>query len=246
MARIAALTLVLIFLAARAEAIVITLDFTSLPSAQGWAYFQSGLPENSVFSVNGSALQQSTVGTGFGNGNPNYILSGVVNAIDPFDLIVRTRLLATEGGPSGFGFGVRTAIPNQEYHIGFTNVNVGDPLGNVAAVDTTAFHTYRLSATPGSTYRLFVDGLLALSGPFSATGGALNGVQFGDLNDLTGNANVEITFLQFLQPVTSAPEPGTLLMLTIGVSFFALRRRTSVRRCTRVNNWKAGVAKEGS
>src|SRR5690349_17993670 len=34
----------------------IALSFDSLPTAQGWTYFQGGVPESSVFSVTGVSL----------------------------------------------------------------------------------------------------------------------------------------------------------------------------------------------
>src|SRR5260370_759685 len=46
-----------------------TLKFDSLPSAQGWTYFQGGsIPETSAFSVTGTSLIQDTIGTGFTGG----------------------------------------------------------------------------------------------------------------------------------------------------------------------------------
>jgi hypothetical protein len=177
-----------------------SLQFNSLPSAQGWTYFQSdGIPEASVFSVTGTSLIQNTIG--IGEHGPNYAMFGVVNGSEPFELTVRARILAYEGTErGGFFFDVRTASPNQEYFVGFTPSEVMDALGNSAAIDTTVFHTYVLSATPGGPYTLNVDGQLTLSGPVSATGGALNAVQFGDGANLgPTNAQAEVTQLEFSQ-----------------------------------------------
>ena len=177
-----------------------SLDFNSLPSAQGWTYFQSdGIPETSIFSVTGTSLIQDTIGTG--EHNPNYAMFGVIDGTKPFELTVRARILAYEGtAPFGFFFDVRTASPNQEYAIGLTPSGLQDPLGNGAAVDTTVFHTYVLRATPGGPYKLYVDGQFAFGGPFSATGGALNAVQFGDDAGLgPTNARAEVTELEFSQ-----------------------------------------------
>jgi hypothetical protein len=93
------------------------LNFSSLPSAQGWSYFQGGsIPETNVFSVTGTSLIQNTIGAGFtANANPNYAMFGVVDGTQPFQLTVRARILAYEGTqPFGFFFDVRTATPNQE------------------------------------------------------------------------------------------------------------------------------------
>jgi hypothetical protein len=179
-----------------------SLQFNSLPSAQGWTYFQGGsIPETSVFSVTGTSLIQNTIGTGFVGGiNPNYAMFNVVDGSEPFVLTVRARILAYEGtDPCGFEFGVRTATPNQEYAICFTPSRLTDPLGNGTAIDTTVFHTYVLRATPGGPYTLDIDGHFAFGGPFSATGGALNAVQFGDEASLGANAQAEVTELEFSQ-----------------------------------------------
>jgi hypothetical protein len=177
-----------------------SLQFNTLPSAQGWTYFQGdGIPETSVFSVTGTSLIQDTIG--IGEHGPNYAMFGVVDGSEPFQLTVRARVLAYEGTqPFGFFFDVRTAAPNQEYAIGFTPASVIDPLGNGIAIDTTVFHTYVLRATPGGPYTLDIDGHFAFGGPFSATGGALDAVQFGDGANLgPTNAQAEVTELEFSQ-----------------------------------------------
>ena len=181
----------------------IVLTFNSLPSAQGFTYFQGGgIPESRVFSVNGKSLTQNTIG--IGQGNPNYAMFGVVDGSKPFVLTVRVRILAYEtfgiGGPGGFFFDVRLATtPEQEYAIEFTKSLVTDPLGNSVAIDTTVFHTYTLKATPGGNYTLSIDGQFAFGGPFSSTGGALNAVQFGDGNGQGANAKAKITKFVFSQ-----------------------------------------------
>lgn len=208
-----------------------SLQFNSLPSAQGWTYFQGdGIPETSAFSVTGTSLIQHTVGTGIGPGftpSPNYAMFGVVDGTQPFQLTVRARILSYEGtGPFGFFFAVRTASPKQDYAIGFSPSGVADGNGNGVAIDTTTFHTYVLSATPGGPYTLDIDGHFALGGTFDTSGGALNAVQFGDGNSQFANANAEVTQLDFTQgasadlslAMTASPNPvavGSNLIYTI-------------------------------
>jgi uncharacterized repeat protein (TIGR01451 family) len=126
---------------------------------------------------------------------------GVVSGTAPFVLTVRARILAYEGtAPGGFFFGVRTASPNQEYGVLFTPSGVTDGVGNGVAINTTVFHTYVLRATPGGPYTLDIDGHFAFGGPFSATGGALNAVQFGDGASLgPTNARAEVTQFDYSQ-----------------------------------------------
>lgn len=182
-----------------------SLRFDTLPSdpSQGWTYFQSdGIPERSIFSVTGSSLIQNTIGTG--EHNPNYAKFNVVDGTRPFVLIVRVQIQDYEGTqPFGFFFDVRTANPNQEYAIGLSPSRVQDPLGNGVDINTKDFHTYVLRGTPGGSYTLDIDGQFAFAGPFSATGGALNAVQFGDGAGLgPTNARAEVTRLEFSQDTT--------------------------------------------
>lgn len=56
-----------------------SLQFNSLPSAQGWTYFQGGsIPETSVFSVTGTSLIQNTIGTGFVGGVVGHSEGGLI------------------------------------------------------------------------------------------------------------------------------------------------------------------------
>src|SRR5687767_2675862 len=49
----------------RAQTVPVSLDFTSLPSAQGWEFRTSGkYAETALFSVDGTTLHQKTMGTG--------------------------------------------------------------------------------------------------------------------------------------------------------------------------------------
>jgi len=176
----------------------ISLRFDSLPSAQGWTYFQADDPEAQIFQANGTSLIQNTIG--IAHGGPNYALFDIVDGSKPFVLKVRARIISYEfAGPGGFFFDVRTATPNQEYAINFSPFGLTDPLGNGAAVNTSVFHEYILKATPGGPYSLTIDGQFAFGGPFSATGGALNAIQLGDGSDLGANAKVEITEFEFVQ-----------------------------------------------
>ena len=191
-----------------------SLQFNSLPSAQGWTYFQGdGIPETSVYSVTGTSLIQDTIG--IGEHGPNYAMFGVVDGTQPFQLTVRARILAYEGtAPFGFHFEVRTASPNQDYAIGLSPSRVADANGNGVAIDTTTFHTYVLSATPGGPYTLDIDGHFALGGTFNTNGGALNAVQFGDGANLgPTNAQAEVTELEFSQgaaaPAVTGVSPGS-------------------------------------
>jgi hypothetical protein len=55
-------SLLLVPCSGRAQ-VPISLSFNSLPSAQGWTYTTSGPAESSIFTVDGTALHQNTIGT---------------------------------------------------------------------------------------------------------------------------------------------------------------------------------------
>jgi hypothetical protein len=61
----------------------VTLKFDSLPSAQGWTYTTSGRTESSIFSANGTALLQNSLGTGGGGGVSAFQYYVLNNAVDP-------------------------------------------------------------------------------------------------------------------------------------------------------------------
>jgi hypothetical protein len=81
----------------------VTLDFGSLPSAQGWTYASSP-PENNIFSLSGGVLTQNSLG--IGGESAYYSLGGVFDSSPLFSLSFRARLLEGELGapedPSGF------------------------------------------------------------------------------------------------------------------------------------------------
>jgi hypothetical protein len=80
--------------------------------------------------------------------------------------------------------------------------------------DSRSFHDDQLEVTPGSGYRLYVDGEFVASGPpryhaNTALDMATNRIAFGDATPTGGNAQVEITKLSFsqLRPEETAPDP---------------------------------------
>jgi hypothetical protein len=179
----------------------ITLDFQSLPSAQGWTYMSSGPPEANAFSVDGSKLIQNTMGTG--STFADYHMSSIVNPTLPFTIAVRVRVLQSEqtqpGAPATavtvgaftgtevFGFGLNTG-----------NVNIGGTT-TLFPFDTTQFHDYRIEATPGVTMDLFVDNVL-LTSIAPPLNNAPNDLLFGNGSSFE-NGLAEISNFTFIQGV---------------------------------------------
>ncbi len=205
-------------LVARTHATAIGLDFSSLPSAQGWAFGTGGSPvatEAATWSVAGGVLTlnsmaYSTAGAGT---SAFYLRSGVVNTTEPIAIVMRARIVAFEGvftnsfvgGGFAFGFGQGTT----EWQMGITPTQIRNINGVIlsAAYDNTQFHVYRLEWTPPSTLRYYVDGTLIStnSGGFSL---AVNRIYFGDVTG-AANSHAEITYYQFLQGGVVATESTT-------------------------------------
>jgi hypothetical protein len=180
----------------------ITLDFNSLPSAQGWTYVtgNSGILETNVFSVDGSMLHMDTMSVGFtGLG---YKLFNVVDPQLPFTLSVRARVTAyvvqSPGNPYGFDLSVLTG--SEQFEIGISPNRImggaGDQLFSTT-IDVTQFHDYRIEGTPGGSFELFVDNVslgTAFPRPINQPGELF----FGD-GTAGANARVDIANYSFVQ-----------------------------------------------
>jgi len=208
----------------------ISLDFTSLPSAQGWGYESTGqvANESSVFSIANGALMQNTMGIGLGlPGSSVYRLYNQIDPTLPFTLSVRARVVEDESTDFSrpFGFSIAAFTGTEEVGIGLSSKSIqtvdgimrgADPI----AFDTTQFHTYQLLVRPGLGYELYVDSNLFTSGsafPLVYPNSLL-------LGDGTGaaNARAEITSLSFSQ----IPEPSATALFVAGFGLFcAMRHR---------------------
>jgi len=215
----ATLSVITILPAARAEAQEpITLNFTSLPSAQGWTYFsRSGTDEHSVFSVDGSMLHQDTMSTPCveQDGDPfalcdrdYYTMGGVVDPSLPFVLEVRARVLAENQPPFqpfGFGFAVTSGTESVVIFLGPSVIRILDATLEHAQeipYDNQVFHTYRVEGSfVDGGWRLLVDNTPVASGtalPADPCGCA--GLLLGDV-DAGGNARADVSSYRFFQPV---------------------------------------------
>ena len=210
----------------------ITLNFNSLPSAQGWVFEEVGnsAPESAVFSVSGNVLHQNTIGTGFqGSSHIVYVLPNVVSSNQPFVLTLRARLLQEEnlsGNHYGFGVGVYAGDTNGGYIAGFSlgaGILLGGGNGNAVALDTSLYHDFRVQGDLGArtNFQIFVDDVLIMSNaavagyvpPFQGPEDYRTpfAVNFGDG---TGgqNAQADISYFSFQQFAVQQP--------TVPVSIF--------------------------
>ncbi len=185
-------------------ATVNNLKFKTLPSAQGWSYANDSCcqpPESSVFSVNEQVLTQDTRGN---TDSAHYELPDVVNSTGNITFQVRARVLdeVLQGpGPNSFGFGFMAQTSSEIVGIGIGTHRIEGANGgaeSTTAIDNTVFHDYLLKVTPGVSFQLYVDGVLALSGLPRAYSGAPNRVLFGDLTNGAG-ALAEVTAFHYNQ-----------------------------------------------
>ncbi len=196
-------TLSLLLSSTSVWATTVTLNFSSLPSAQGWTYFSDGAPEASIFSVSGGVLTQHTETFAGAATIQGYDLFGAVSLSLPFTISVRARVLAdssTGFGINSFGFCFFANTGPEIFGVGLEAIGrIGD-INNVVvstAIDTKVFHDYRLVATPGVGYQLFVDDVLVATGPPRISGGS-SVLRLGDCTRGQG-ALAEVTAYSFRQ-----------------------------------------------
>jgi hypothetical protein len=194
----------------------ITLSFDSLPSSQGFTYDYPGnpVPEGDIFSVDGIALTQNTIGQPLISPAHNiYRLDGIVNDHDPFSLDVRARMIADEPLDAiGFFMSVRTGTERNEIFLGTSTIHGPTRVFVTSAIDTSVFHDYRIEGTPGDdTFAFFVDDAL-IADVISSSDTNDNYIGLGDPTGNGGNAHVEVTRFEFCQPSCDILEPTTIAL----------------------------------
>ena len=171
-----------------AVATTVTLDFSSLPSAQGWTYVADpndpAQVEARVFSVSDGQLHQDSMPVGFPIGifsAPRYELPGVIDLSLPFTLEVSARVSEELRivGTLAYGFSFADFIGTERWSFGLgfdPAITEGPKLFIEGAngqnrkilattLDQNEFHNYRVEGIPGTpgrvgSYRFFVDGRL--------------------------------------------------------------------------------------
>jgi len=210
-------TIALLLAGSQAVATTISLDFATLPSAQGWQFVGNGISEASAFTTDGTTLRQDTIGSGY-SGYAYYQIPGIVDVTKGYSIDVRARVIASEFGSQGqFAFAATATGLYSMVALGLNNlVVIADGPNPVISFDSTSFHDYRLVVAPNKSYSLFVDGNLLNSGAVD-TSDLPNLLYFGDSGS-GANGRVEITKFVFQQPVPpSVPLPSTLLLLAPGL-----------------------------
>ena len=208
----------------------VAVDFSVLPSAQGWLYTSSGIDETSVFSIiGGNTLRQDTIGIGPGHG-ANYQLMNQLVAGQQITLSFTAKLISEEGDPTDYGaLSAGVGLDNFAYAIALRPGEIRDLDNNLISksVDTSVFHTYVLSINPGFGYTVSVDGTLIAARDASVQF-PLNYIYFGDGSNL--NARGEFTALT----VSQVPVPPAFFMFALGLGSLGALRRHSPDNTNRI------------
>ncbi len=226
----------------------ITLSTSSLPSTQGWAFYNGGGPltESQVFSVSGGLLHQDSIG---GGANGYYYRQLGVVASGAFVLDWDARLVNEEnsgyfdnGNAAGFAFEADTGSLSYLMGLSLNGISLYDE-GNPAhglqisaatlaagGISLTDFHDYRLAADPVTgTWDLYIDGTFWAVGQ-GLISSSLNDLALGDLTD-GPNAEGDIAAFSYsYEAGTSVPEPATIGLLGASLAAVFTRRRKSRAR----------------
>jgi hypothetical protein len=175
---------------------IYTLNFDSLPSAQGWTFMGAGLAENDAFSVDGTRLVQRTVGSGT-NGNARYQIDGVADPNKRMVLSLTARVLRHEElswGSVGLGLNFFVSDGAFSYRLALTDtlIQVG---GQFYGLNTTDLHDYSFELYPGGNFDLYVDGVIFATGVGSETVSS-NKFFFGD-STAHENTDAEVVAFSF-------------------------------------------------
>ena len=193
-----------------AHATAISLNFSSLPSSQGWTYFsQPVVLEASVFSLTGSTMRMdsNSVNTAY------YYLDGILDPLLPYTVETTARVVS---GGTALSFYVGGAF----FYLNPSGIVVLDN-GNWSFISTgsnTDFHDYVLSGV-GNVFSVARDGVLIYSG----IGGTADRIILGDGGGL-GAGVAEVTAYSFVQGATVS-EPSTALLVIIAGLGLLFRRQ---------------------
>ncbi len=214
----AAVLLLATLFSAPAHAADIPIDFSSLPSTQGWVFTSGGSPvatEAGTCSVSGGVLTINTMAfgiTGVGT-SAFYAYPNALNTTEPVVIRMRGRLGQHEGDFTntfvGGGFSFGFAQGSTFWQMGITPTQIRNVGGTIlsSAYDNTQFHDYRLEWNPPATIRYYVDNTL-ISTNNTGAAQAINRLTLGDVTG-AANARAEIIEYEFLQGAATAAANST-------------------------------------
>jgi hypothetical protein len=118
------------------NSVIPTVDFISLPSAQGWTYFSSGAAESDVFSLTEGVLSMNATLTNAAY----YTMGNIVDPLLPFDLTATARVFS---GGQALAFYVLGA--GQSAAINIAPTRIIDEATRIAAVSVPVLRKSRRS-----------------------------------------------------------------------------------------------------
>ncbi len=206
---------------ASAAALDVSLNFASLPSAQGFSYVASGahagVAEATVFSVSGGTLTQNTIGQYLGTSGAGlyYQRANGITTTEAKQIRVTARALQAAGSsvfPNGEGgFCFLFAHGSVQYGFMLTPTRIGYLQSSwvllPATYDNTQFHDYIFDWSPGGSWRIYRDGVQISTG----SGGGSLAVNRILIGDGTGGANArgEVSAYRFVQDLATPATPST-------------------------------------
>jgi RHS repeat-associated protein len=221
----------------------ITLNFSQLPSSQGFTYEvattpgysgRGPVPENRVFTISDGLLDISTISLGLcGSGSIGYTWPGLGDLRTPFSLSFTARVLENDGNPFGFTVLLYTGLESFSVEMGTSQIRLQGLLTSV--IDTSGFHNYRLDGQPGSGYEFYVDDVLIFAGPPSfspadnsdyASVGVYGGEVFFGSGTCGANTHTQMTAFSFQQAqgfvTQQSPLSATRVPVSSSVDYTAL------------------------
>jgi hypothetical protein len=217
-----------------AQATTLSMDFSKLPSAQGWNYealnYGGAAPvESNVYSVDGNQLTQNTMGQGL-----SYASYSLYNAIDPnlpFTIQLTARVTQMEVTGSAIGRATAfyayaqagTALYGFSLNTDTMAAYGGSDFTNWLAFDATQFHTFRIEATPGLSNKIFVDNVLFFD-QAPALVAESNLLGLGNASSYE-NGVAEVTQYSFIQSAVPEPESAVMLLAGLATLLGVQRRR---------------------
>lgn len=203
---------------ASAAPLNVTLNFASLPSAQGFSYTaegaDAGIPESSVFSVSGGVLSQNTLTCALGGAGADvmYRRIGGMSADESKQIRFRARCTSATGSTGAGGMMIGFANGSLYFEISITptqvfTLNGGGRAAAPGTFDNTQFHDYVFDWSPPGTYRVYRDGVLI----DTRSGGFGTGANELIIGDSTGGANAagQFAWIQFVQDLTTPVTPSS-------------------------------------
>jgi PEP-CTERM motif len=244
MKKLAAMVLVATLGAGAASADTVTLQFNSLPSAQGWTYNSGGGgSETSIFAADGTRLNQNTLGVVDPVGGGSYYTRGVTLApTGDFTLFVDATLNSFEGSDQGGGttypFSFAFGLTGTYFGVAGQRLGLYSDGGGVEYTDFApgfsplGAHAYAI-ARSGGVVTLTADGVTLFSGSRVGDGSLIIGDGTKFSNALGSYSRVVFASGRVVTP--AVPEPASWALMVAGFGLFgaAMRRGGGTIAATR-------------